>query len=86
MRSCYSAERFVKVEPKRELPLIHDFRGKNVRVKVDDGLVVEGLLVCYQMENKTEHKPSVLVLKNGDSFHVPRGNFENVSEVKKPWA
>jgi small nuclear ribonucleoprotein (snRNP)-like protein len=82
MRSCYSVERFVKVEPKRELPLIHDFLRKTVRIKVDDGLTVEGLLVCYQMENKTEHKPSVLVLKNSDGFHVLRGNFENISEAK----
>jgi small nuclear ribonucleoprotein (snRNP)-like protein len=83
VKSCCSVERFVKVEPKRELPLIHDFLRKTVRIKVDDDLVVEGLLVCYQMQNKTEHKPSVLVLKNGDGFYVLRGNFENVTEVQK---
>jgi small nuclear ribonucleoprotein (snRNP)-like protein len=63
-------------------PLIHDFLNKHVKVKVNDGLVVEGMLIHYQMENKTLHKPSVLILKNGDSFHVLRGNFENISEAK----
>jgi small nuclear ribonucleoprotein (snRNP)-like protein len=82
VKSCYSVERFVKVEPKRELPLIHTFLNKHVKVKVDDGFEVSGMLIHYQMENKTLHKPSVLILKNGDGLHVLRGNFENLSEVE----
>jgi len=82
VKSCYSVERFVKVEPKRELPLIHTFLNKHVKVKIDDDFEVSGLLVCYQMENKILHKPSVLILKDGDRLHVLRGAFENVSEVK----
>jgi len=65
--------------------LIHRFLNQHVKVKVDDGFEVSGVLVCYQMENKTQHKPSVLILKDGEGLHVLRGNFENVSEVKKPW-
>jgi hypothetical protein len=51
-------------------------------VKVDGDFEVSGMLIRYQMENKTEHKPSVLILKNGDKLHVLRGNFENITEAK----
>ena len=70
---------------KGNLPLIHGFLGKHVKVKVDDGFEVSGVLVYYQMENKTLHKPSVLVLKNSDGFQLLRGNWLNISEVKQAW-
>jgi hypothetical protein len=65
------------------LPLIHSFLNKRVRVKVDDGLTVEGVLIRYQNEDKTKHLPNVLVLKDGSSYRILRGNFENISEVAK---
>ncbi len=84
---CLRFERYQRLyEAKRKaennnLPLIHGFLGKHVKVKVDDCLTVEGVLIRYQMENKAEHKPSVLVLKNSNGFQLLRGNFENISEV-----
>jgi len=63
-------------------PLIHEFLNKHIKVKVDDDHEVSGVLVCYQMENKTQHKPSVLILKDGQCLHVLRGAFENLSEAK----
>ncbi len=84
---CLRMERYQKLyETKRKaensnLPLIHSFLGKYVKVKVDDDLEVSGVLVYYQMENKVERKPSILILKNSQGIHVLRGNFENISEV-----
>ena len=63
------------------LPLIHSFLNKRVRIKVDDGLTVEGTLVRYQNENKARHLPNVLVLKDGSSYRILRGNFQHISEV-----
>ena len=82
MKSCYNVERFVKPRENRGLPLIHSFLNKHVKVKVDDGLTVEGVLVCYQMENKTKHKPSILVLKNSSGFQLLRGNWLSISEME----
>ena len=65
------------------LPLIHSFLGKRVRVKVNDGLTVEGVLVRYQNEDKARHLPNVLILKDGNSYCVLRGNFQHISEVAK---
>ena len=79
-------QRFYEAKRKAEnshLPLIHSFLGKRVRVKVDDGLTIEGVLVRYQNENKARHLPNVLVLKDGSSYRILRGNFENISEVAK---
>ena len=86
---CLDMKRYERLyEAKRKaqnsnLPLIHSFLGKRVRVKVDDGLTVEGVLIRYQNENKARHLPNVLVLKDGNSYHVLRGNFQYISEVAK---
>ena len=86
---CLRMERYEKLyRSKRKaenshLPLIHSFLGKRVRVKVDDGLTVEGTLVRYQNEDKTKHLPNVLVLKDRNSYYVLRGNFQHISEVAK---
>jgi small nuclear ribonucleoprotein (snRNP)-like protein len=85
---CSSMERIGKLYTSKNkaensnLPLIHTFLNKHVKVKIEGNFEVSGVLICYQMENKTLHKPSVLILKNGDGFHVLRGNFENISEAK----
>jgi small nuclear ribonucleoprotein (snRNP)-like protein len=65
------------------LPLIHSFLNKRVRVKVHDGLTVEGVLVRYQNEDKVRHFPNVLILKDGSNYHILRGNFENITEADK---
>jgi hypothetical protein len=66
------------------LPLIHAFLGKKVRVKISNSLEVEGILIRYQLQkDKDEHKPSLLILKDEDSFHFVRGNWITISEVKK---
>lgn len=82
MRSCYSMDRFVQAKRKQGLPLIHEFLNKHVRIKVSEGLEVEGVLIRYQMQNKTEHKPSLLILKNREGFHIIRGSWISISEVK----
>ena len=64
-------------------PLIHVFLGRKVRVKVSEGLEVEGVLIRYRLQSKGEHKPNLLILKDGDSYHILRGNFENISEAAK---
>jgi hypothetical protein len=65
------------------LPLIHNFLHKHVKVKVGRGLTVEGILVHHQNADKSKHIPAVLVLKRGSDYHILRGNFENISEVKQ---
>jgi len=72
-----------KQNARNNLPLIHSFLNKRVRVKVDDGLTVEGVLIRYQNEDKTKHLPNVLVLKDGSSYRILRGNFQHISEVAK---
>jgi hypothetical protein len=63
-----------------EKPLIHSFLGKDVRVKVSEGLTVEGQLIYYQFGCKSKpHRPNVLILKNDDGFHVLRGNWLSIS-------
>jgi len=77
-------ERLYEVEGKAEnggLPLIHSFLNKRVRVKVSEGLTVQGVLVKYQNGDKANHSPSILILKDGNGYHILRGNFENISEV-----
>jgi len=69
--------------PMNSLPLIHSFLNKRVRVKVDDALTVEGVLVRYQNEDKARRLPNVLVLKDGSSYCILRGNFQHISEVAK---
>jgi hypothetical protein len=63
-------------------PLIHAFLGRKVRVKVSEGLEVEGVLIRYQLQSKGEHKPNLLVLKNGSGIQIVRGNWLAISEVK----
>jgi hypothetical protein len=63
------------------LPLIHSFLNKHVCVKVDDGLTVEGVLIRYQNEDKARHLPNILILKNGNSYYILRGNYQHISEV-----
>jgi hypothetical protein len=65
------------------LPLIHKFLNKHVKVKIGMGLTVEGILVHFQEAYKSKHIPAVLVLKKGSDYHILRGNFENISEVKQ---
>jgi hypothetical protein len=65
------------------LLLIHSFLNKHVRVKVDDGFAVEGVLIRYQLQSEGEHRPSLLVLKDGDSFHFIRGNWLSISECER---
>jgi len=85
---CLSMERIGKLYTSKNkaensnLPLIHTFLNKHVKVKVNDGFEVSGMLIHYQMENKTLHKPSVLILENGEGLHLLRGNFENLTEAK----
>jgi hypothetical protein len=65
------------------LPLIHSFLNKRVRVKVDDGLTVEGVLIRYQNEDKTKHLPNMLVLREDSGrWFILRGNFQHISEVR----
>ena len=86
---CLRMERYEKLyRSKRKaenshLPLIHSFLTKRVRVKVDDGLTVEGVLIRYQNEDKARHLPNVLVLKDGSSYRILRGNFQHISEAAK---
>jgi len=63
-------------------PLIHTFLNRHVKVKVDDYYEVSGLLICYQNECKSLHRPFVLVLENAQGKHVLRGNFISINEVK----
>jgi small nuclear ribonucleoprotein (snRNP)-like protein len=85
---CLKMERYQKLYTGKQkarnnnLPLIHNFLGKRVRVKVDGGFAVEGVLIYYQNKNKANHLPNVLVLKDGNSYRILRGNFENISEVE----
>ena len=85
---CLSMDRIGKLYTSQHearnsnLPLIHRFLGKFVKVKVDVDCEVSGVLICYQMENKANHKPSVLVLKNGGCHHFLRGTFISISEAK----
>ena len=77
-------ERFYEAKRKAQnsnLPLIHSFLNKRVRVKVGEDLAVEGVLVRYQNGNKANHLPNVLILKDGSSYHVLRGNFQHISEA-----
>jgi hypothetical protein len=53
-----------------------------VRVKVSDGLEVEGVLIRYQLQSKGEHKPNLLVLKNGSGIQIVRGNWLSISECE----
>jgi len=78
-------EKLYEAERKAEngsLPLIHSFLNKRVRVKVSEGLMVQGVLVRYQNGDKAKHLPNILILKDGNGYHILRGNFENISEVK----
>ena len=78
-------ERLCKAEGKAEngsLPLIHSFLNKRVRVKVSEGLTVQGVLVKYQNGDKANHLPNILILKNENGYHILRATFENISEVK----
>ena len=84
---CLDMRRYERLcEAKRKaqkdnLPLIHSFLNKRVRVKVDDSLTVEGVLIRYQNGNKANHLPNVLILKDGSSYRILRGNFQHISEV-----
>jgi hypothetical protein len=62
-------------------PLIHVFLGKKIRVKIFEGLEIRGILLRYQLQSKGEHKPNLLVLKNG-RIQIVRGNWLAISEVK----
>jgi len=78
-------ERLYKAKDKVQnsnYPLIHMFLNKLVKVKIEGNFEVSGVLICYQTENKTLHKPSVLVLKDDGSYHFLRGAFESITEVK----
>jgi hypothetical protein len=80
-RNFYSYRK--KVE-KGNLPLIHSFLNKRVRVKVDDGLTVEGTLVYCQLGSKTKpHRPNVLILKSRGGVCLLRGNFQHMAEVRQ---
>jgi hypothetical protein len=63
-------------------PLIHVFLGRKVKVKVSEGLEIRGILLRYQLQSKGEHKPNLLVLKNGSGIQIVRGNWLAISEVK----
>jgi hypothetical protein len=65
------------------LPLIHAFLGKTIRVKISEGLEAQGVLLRYQLQGKGEHKPNLLVLKNGSGIQIVRGNWLAISEVEK---
>jgi hypothetical protein len=65
------------------LPLIHAFLNRKVRVKVSEGLEVEGVLIHYRLQSEGEHRPNVLILKDGGSYHILRGNFESITEADK---
>jgi hypothetical protein len=58
------------------------FLGKNVRVKVEVDFEVTGIFLHYQLENREEHKPFLLLLKDNSGYHVVRGNWINISEAK----
>jgi hypothetical protein len=69
-----------EVRQKAEKPLIHSFLGKDVQVKVDTRFVVEGQLIHCELGSKSKpHKPTVLIIKNKDGFHVLRGNWLSIS-------
>jgi hypothetical protein len=76
-------QRLHEAKKDNNLPLIHNFLGKHVHVKVDNSLTVEGVLIRYKIRNKADHSPDILILKDGDSYHILRGNFENLSVVTK---
>ena len=76
----YEAEKNAK---NSNLPLIHFFLNRKVRVKVSEGLEVEGILIHYRLQSEGEHRPSLLVLKDGDSFHFIRGNWLSISECER---
>jgi hypothetical protein len=76
----YKAEKNAK---NNNLPLIHSFLNRKVKVKVSEGLEIRGILLRYQLQSKGEHKPNLLILKDGDSFHFIRGNWLSISECEK---
>jgi small nuclear ribonucleoprotein (snRNP)-like protein len=63
------------------LPLIHSFLNRKVKVKVSEALEVQGVLIRYQLQSVREHKPNLLFLKNG-RIQIVRGNWLAISEVK----
>jgi len=64
------------------LPLIHSFLNRKVKVKVSEGLEIRGILLRYQLPSVREHKPNLLFLKNGSGIQIVRGNWLAISEVK----
>ena len=64
------------------LPLIHAFLNRKVKVKVSEGLEIRGILLRYQLQSKGEHKPNLLFLKNGSGIQIVRGNWLSISECE----
>ena len=85
---CFDMRRYERLyEAKKNaknnnLPLIHSFLNRKVRIKVSEGLEIRGILLRYQLQSKGEHKPNLLVLKNGSGIQIVRGNWLAISEVK----
>jgi hypothetical protein len=65
-----------------KFPLIHRFLKKHVSVKLHDDLKVEGILTSYQLASKTKHLPYILCLVNESGFHIIRGSWISIQEVK----
>jgi len=85
---CFDMRRYERLyEAKKNaknnnLPLIHSFLNRKVRVKVSEALEIQGVLIRYQNEDKVKHLPNLLILKDGDSFHFIRGNWLSISECE----
>jgi len=86
IHSCHSSGVFSRTSlfsNQNHYPLIHRFLNRHVKVKVDVDFEVSGMLIHYQENSKDKpHRPTILILKNGEGIHVLRGDWINVTEVE----
>jgi len=67
----------------RQLPLIREFLGRKVKVKIEN-LEIRGTLVRIVNADKENRLPNMLILKDDlGRWLIIRGNFESVSVVAK---